>query len=98
MNYSGFKPQELHPCTVSTSDGVQWPVSCFAHDLMWQACQLLNACVDSKHRSSLERLDTQRPRRENVRRQCSFEGGAIYNVHIPPLHGESLNPRGDHSP
>ena len=41
MNTSGLKPQQLHPRTVHTSDGICWAVSCFAHDLTWQACELV---------------------------------------------------------
>ena len=41
MNSSGPKPQQLHPCTGPTSDSIRWPVSCFVHELMWQAHQLV---------------------------------------------------------
>ena len=45
MNSSGFKPQQLHPYTLYTSDSICWPVSCFDHDLTWRDCQLVHANV-----------------------------------------------------
>ena len=53
MNSSGLEP---HPCTVCTSDNVRWPVSCFARDLTWWACQLLHADDESKHQRVLREL------------------------------------------
>ena len=60
MNSSIPKPKQLHSCTVRTSDNAGL-LSCFAHDLMWRARQLVHAGDHSKHQS-LERLDTERPR------------------------------------
>ena len=42
MNSSGLKTQQLHPCTVCISDGIRWPVSCFAHNLMRWTPQLVH--------------------------------------------------------
>ena len=57
MYFSGLKVHQLYPCTVFTSDGVQWPVSCFVHNLTWWACQLAHVVDDSVSAKSLERLD-----------------------------------------
>ena len=49
MNSSGLKTNQLHPCTVCTciSDIVCWPVSCFAHNLVWRAHQLVHTGDES---------------------------------------------------
>ena len=31
-----------YPCNVCTSDSGGWPVTCFAHNLMWQTHQLVH--------------------------------------------------------
>ena len=62
MNSSGLRPQKLHPCAVCTSDSVHWPVSCFAHSLTWQACQLVHAGDDFKHQRALRNLIQRDPK------------------------------------
>ena len=63
-----FWPQTstMHPFTVCTSDSVRWPVSCFAYDLTWWACQLVHAGDDSVSTKSVERLDMEKLRSEKV--------------------------------
>ena len=60
MSSSGLTPQQLHPCTVYTSDGIRCPLSCFAHDIMWQARQLVHAGDHSVSSMSLKRLDAEK--------------------------------------
>ena len=47
MDSSGPKPQQLHTCNVCTSLIAFTGLSCFAHDLTWQAHQLVHAGNDS---------------------------------------------------
>ena len=49
VNSSGLKSQQLHPCTVCTSDGIHGPESCFIHNLMWWAPQLVHTGDESRH-------------------------------------------------
>ena len=60
MNSSSLKSQQLHSCTVCTSDGIRWHVSCFAHDLMWWAHQLVHTGGDSVSSKSPKLLDTEK--------------------------------------
>ena len=60
MNSSGLKRQQLHSSLVCTSDGICWPLSCFAHDLTWWARQLLHVGDDSVSLRSPKRLDTEK--------------------------------------
>ena len=71
MNSSGLKPQQLHPCTICTSDNVRWPVSCFAHDLTWQARQLVHVGDDSAHQRVPRDLMQRNPEVKRSKRQCS---------------------------
>ena len=81
--------------TVCTSDGVQMPVSCFPHDLMWRAHPLVHSGDDSASAKSLERLNTERPRVKRLKSSV-LSKGATFDVYLLPPHEKSLNPNGDH--
>ena len=70
---SGLKPQQMHPFTVCACEGVHWSVSCFTHNLMWRARQLVHAGNDSKHHRVF-RLDSESPRGHKILlvRCCKF--------------------------
>ena len=97
MNSFILKSQQWHPCTVPTPDGICWPVSCFAHDLSWQACQLIHAGVDSKHQWVLRDLI---PRDPEVRSLFTGVNACLRELPWSPFpspHNESFNPWRDHS-
>ena len=54
MNSSSLKPQQLHPCTVCTSDGDRWLLSCFAHDL---TCWVHQVKFTMTNRTNLEHVE-----------------------------------------
>ena len=69
MNSSGLKLQQFYPCTVCTSDGIQWPAISFSHDLMCVGLVSWSILVMIQHQ--------QRGLRDLIRKGEKIEGISV---------------------